>query len=349
MSSRAPHTAVSARVPLASVSVDLDPLWCYYAIHGLTPAGASAFGQGPPQELADVVLRRALPRFLSLFARHGLRGTFFVVGSDGERELGRARLRAAARAGHELANHSHRHPYDLSRQGAAAVAEELSRCDQVLREILSEALDPAGGEAAPAGLLRAPRGFRSPGYDLTAVQLTAAADLGYRYDSSLFPCPIYYAAKAAVMLGLRLAGRPSRSVLTSPLLQVAPALPYRPDLQRPFRRGQAPLIELPVAVTPWLRLPAIGGSLLVSEPLRRHLLAAMRPRPFFNLELHGMDLIDAEEDDIPTALLLRQPELRVPLSARLAALDDTLAQLCAEREVLPLYQVADHHAREGWP
>ena len=45
-----------------SVSIDLDPIRCYYGIHGL---GA------PPAELDDLVMDRCLPRFLDLFAGTG--------------------------------------------------------------------------------------------------------------------------------------------------------------------------------------------------------------------------------------------------------------------------------------
>src|SRR5688572_19794208 len=96
---------------VCSVSVDLDPLVCYYRIHGL--------GE-PPPALRDVVLRRALPRFLELFEKRSqpIRGTFFVVGSDVEADpAGRGRLAQAARGGHELASHSHTHPYALARMG----------------------------------------------------------------------------------------------------------------------------------------------------------------------------------------------------------------------------------------
>ena len=47
--------------------------------------------------------------------------------------------------------------------------------------------------------------------------------------------------------------------------------------------------------------------------------------PLFNLELHGIDLADAEADEIPPALVARQPDLRRPLAHKLAALDETLA------------------------
>src|SRR5882757_6601166 len=97
--------------PVCSISVDLDPLGCYYGIHGLGD---------PPPALADVVLRRAVPRFASLLKRRGITATFFVVGSDldgnGTRSSpGRAIASDLAKAGHELGNHSYSHPYELCR------------------------------------------------------------------------------------------------------------------------------------------------------------------------------------------------------------------------------------------
>jgi hypothetical protein len=128
---------------------------------------------------------------------------------------------------------------------------------------------------------------------------------------------------------MRLAGRRSRSVLGDPRMLLAPAVPYRPG-RSPFSRGQSVLVELPVGVSPGLRLPAIGTSLLLAPTaVRARLLESMRSRPFFNLELHGIDLCDAEGDQIPAALIARQPDLRRPLAAKMAALDATLGEVAA--------------------
>lgn len=291
--------------PRCSISVDLDGIGCYYRIHGLGPA---------PVELEHVILERALPRAAALFARRGVAVTWFVVGRDAEHAANAAALAALAARGDELANHSYSHPYDLARLDATAVAAEISGCDRVLRAITG----------AP------PRGFRAPGYDLSPVMLEALAARGYRYDSSIFPAPGYYAAKAAVLAVLSLAGRPSGAVLTNPRALAAPTTPYRPSTTAPWRRGQSPLVELPVAVTPWARIPAIGTSLLLAPaPLRRRLVAAMRARAFFNFELHGIDFADAHLDGIPGELVARQPDLRIPIAEKLARLESLLDDLSA--------------------
>lgn len=310
---------------LCSVSVDLDPLRCYYQIHGL--------GE-PPAGLGDVVLRRALPRFLELFSRHRMPATLFVVGSDlvGDAgKAGRQLLGEAGRAGHELGNHSFSHPYDLTRRSRAEIEREIGDCHHLLRSLLG----------------RPPVGFRSPGYDLSPELIEVLESFAYQYDSSLFPCPPYYLAKLMVMGKMALFRQKSGAVVGSPMAQLAPTQPFRPDSQSPWRPGQAGIVELPVAVTPWLRLPAIGTSVLLSQPLRWMVLRGMASQPYFNFELHGMDLLDADEDNLPDELRSRQVDLRVPLAERMRALDEVLTHLRQHAQPLPLYVIADAVQRHG--
>jgi hypothetical protein len=306
-----------------SVSVDLDPIRCYYGIHGL---GA------PPRELAHVVLRRALPRFAELFARRRIKATFFVVGEDAAGDgAGARQLAQLARDGHELGNHSHTHPYELARLQRSEIDREIVQAHNIIAEL--------------AG--KPPVGFRAPGYDLSERVLDALQAHGYRYDSSVFPSWPYYAAKAGVMAMMSLVGRRSRSVLTDPRALLAPVEPYRPG-RSPFARGQSTLVELPVSVTPGLRVPAIGTSLLLAPTaVRARLLESMRKRRFFNLELHGIDLIGAEEDGIPAVLVARQHDLRVSLTHKLRALEATLDRLALDYQFAPLCDVAAHVQREG--
>lgn len=309
---------------LCSVSIDLDPLRCYYEIHGLGEA---------PAELADVVNGRCLPRFLELFERRGIKATLFVVGADLETDgEGPGNLAAAARAGHELANHSYSHPYDMARLPRGEVDREIGLAHALIGDV--------------AG--RPVRGFRAPGYDLSADMLDELARLGYAYDSSIFPAPGYYAAKAAVMGALAVLGRPSGAVMTDPRALLAPTEPYRPSIDKPWRRGQSSVIELPIAVTPRLRLPAIGTSLLLAPSwARARLLESMRSRSFFNLELHGIDLIDADADAVPAELVAREPALRRSGQDKRRALEATLDRLAADYTFVPLIDVAAWAHREA--
>jgi hypothetical protein len=309
-------------VRICSVSVDLDPISCYYGIHGLGT---------PPAQLENVVMRRALPRLAEMFDRRGIKATFFCIGSDLARDAaGRSQLSQLAKNGHELGNHSYSHPYELTRLSRERIDEEVGRAHDVI-----------------ASLGQAPVGFRAPGYDMSTPVLEALMARGYRYDSSVFPSWSYYALKAGVMGMMALVGRRSRAVMIDPRSLIAPVMPYRPGVS-PFWRGQSTLVELPISVSPGLRIPAFGTS-LVALPTRARvmLLESMRRRSFYNLELHGIDLIGADEDGIPAALVAKQHDLRVPLVQKQRNLEASLDRLAHDYHFAPLREVAAEVQREG--
>jgi peptidoglycan/xylan/chitin deacetylase (PgdA/CDA1 family) len=310
--------------PLVSVSVDLDAIACYHRIHALAAA--------PSGDARFAILRRALPRLADLFAKHGIHATLFVVGQDLEEDAeGRGILVDLAKAGHEIASHSYTHPYNLVRLGREQIAAELDRAHAAI--------------AAATG--QPPVGFRAPGYEISAELIDLLCERGYRYDSSAFPAIPYYLAKAAVMAAIRVTGRASGSILGSPKVLGAPRAPYRPAALDPYRRGDRPIMEMPVTVTPALRLHVIGTMLVISpEWLRRRLVASALTTSHFNLELHGIDLSDATADGISPALVARQPDLRVSLDRKLAALDATLTEArAASATFLTLAQAAEQFAR----
>ena len=312
--------------PLVSVSVDLDAVACYHRIHALA--------DGPSDESRFAILRRALPRLAELFARHGISATLFTVGRDLEDDAeGRRILAELAKAGHEIASHSYSHPYDLVRLGREKITDEIDRAQAAIA-------DACG---------KAPVGFRAPGYEISAELIDLLCERGFRYDSSAFPAIPYYLAKAAVMAGLRVAGRKSGSILGSPRVLAAPCVPYRPAAGAPYRRGNLPILEMPVTVTPLLRLHVIGTMLVISpEWLRRRLVASALTTKHFNLELHGIDLADAEPDGYSPALVSHQPDLRVPLARKIAALDATLTEArAAGATFVTLAQAAEQFLAEG--
>lgn len=171
-------------------------------------------------------VREALIPVWDLLRAHQARATFFVVG---ERMASLADvLRALQEEGHELGCHgwSHRTLWALGPRG---LREELTRFRQ---------------EAARLGL-RGIVGFRAPTFSLdrrTAWALPLLAELGFRYDSSVFPArgPLY--------------GVPD-----------APLGCYRPSPEDPARpAADGPVWELPPTVCrlgPW-RVPVAGGAYL---------------------------------------------------------------------------------------
>jgi polysaccharide deacetylase family protein (PEP-CTERM system associated) len=110
-------------------------------------------------------------RVLELLERHDAKATCFVLGWVAERhpEL----VREIDRRGHEVACHgySHRLVYD---QSPTEFAEETRRAKDVLEQIVG----------------RPVRGYRAASYSITLRTLWALdtlVDLGFEYDSSIFP------------------------------------------------------------------------------------------------------------------------------------------------------------------
>ncbi len=291
---------MAERANLAAVSVDLDGISHYHHIHGLAPLADEAAAL---HAVYDVALAR-----MADFARaHYLPLTLFAIGADLARPESAAALGCLAARGHVVENHSFSHRYDLTRASPAEIQRDIE----------------AGQDAIARATGRRPAGFRAPGYTVTDAVLDALEALDMRFDSSVFPCPAYYGAKALVMGALRLRGRTSASVLDTPRVLAAPTRPYRPG--RPFfRAGRRALVELPIQVTPGLRLPFIGTSLALAGPRAARLLAEVcRSEPLVNLELHGIDFLD--ESDGLAHLVPHQHELRFPLARRLDALSAALS------------------------
>ena len=289
---------------LAAVSVDLDAIHHYFAIHGLAPDAGEA----------DAAYDRALERMGAWAEARGIPLTLFAVGEDLERHGAALILAVLARRGHAVENHSYSHRYDLTRLDREAMRREVE----------------AGADAIERVTGRRPVGFRAPGYTVNDALFDVLDEAGVAFDSSVFPCPAYYLAKAAAMGGMRAAGRVSRSVLDTPRVLTAPSVPYRPGARWSDRRGKPRrFMELPVQVTRGARLPFIGTMLGVAGARGAQSLArACAGEALVNLELHAIDFLDASEGLM--ALAPHQPELRVPLADRMAALDAALDVL-AER------------------
>jgi peptidoglycan/xylan/chitin deacetylase (PgdA/CDA1 family) len=279
-------------VRLASVSVDLDEIPNYFEIHGLAPPAGPA---------ASLVYDVGLGRLRALAEAGGFPLTLFAIGSDLARPEASRGLRDAAAEGHEIANHSLDHRYDLVRLGRHEITRQI--------EEAARAIERAVGER--------PVGFRAPGYTITDEVFEILQGLDVSYDSSVFPCPAYFAAKTAAIGAIAARGRRSRSIIDTPKVLLAPTRPYR--IGRPYWRRGAGLLEIPVQVSRGLRLPFIGTSVTLAGPSGARLLAKMCVgEPLVNLELHGIDVLDAE--DGLEALRPHQHDVRVSHARKLEAL-----------------------------
>lgn len=108
---------------------------------------------------------------LDLLAERGIRGTFFVLGWIAERHP--ALVKRITAAGHEIASHGYSHQL-IYTQSPAEFREETARSKGLLEDL--------GGTAVI--------GYRAASFSITRRSLWALdvlIDLGFRYDSSIFP------------------------------------------------------------------------------------------------------------------------------------------------------------------
>ena len=204
--------------------------------------------RGRGAEPAGSVVRAGTERILEQLRRHGVRGTFFVLGEviRDHPDL----VRRMVEEGHEVGCHGMHHQ-PLWSSNREAFRAELRQFRAMVRQHL--------GEVAVTG-------FRAPTFSIdrtTAWALEVLSEEGFDYDSSIFPAKV------------RMYGVPE-----------APVGIYRPsaqDLARHDPNGR--LVEFPVAIARWgpIRLPVGGGFYLRALPFgvfRWSLDHILRTRPF---------------------------------------------------------------------
>jgi peptidoglycan-N-acetylglucosamine deacetylase len=263
-------------VRTASLSLDLDNKWTYMRVHG--DAGWESY----PSYLSAVV-----PRILEMFDELRLTTTVFIVGRDATLDENVEAIRAMAKSGHELANHSFNHEPWLHLYTEAQLDAELAAAEV--------AIQTATGAR--------PRGFRGPGFSITPTVLEVLKRREYDYDASTFPTFLGPLARAYYLARVRMsaAEREKRRQLFGRLGDgLRPLDPYVWDLPG----GE--LVEIPISTIPIVRVPFHLSYILYVASMSQALaqayfstalhacrLTGMQP----SLLLHPLDFLGG--DDVP--------------------------------------------------
>jgi len=111
---------------------------------------------------------RNTTRILELLQERGARATFFVLGWVAERQPGL--IRQIAEGGHEIASHGYGHDliYTLSPTEFRA---DVERGKKLLEDVTGSRVI----------------GYRAPSFSITDWAVTILQELGFEYDSSVFP------------------------------------------------------------------------------------------------------------------------------------------------------------------
>ena len=157
------HGRYEADKPRNAMSVDVEEHFQVAAFEGRVARGTW-----------DVLHSRVADntnRVLDLFARHRVRGTFFVLGWVAERQA--ALVRRIVADGHEIASHGYDHTRAIY-MDPATFRQDVVRTKRTLEDVSGVAVI----------------GYRAPSYSIGAGNLWALdvlQDTGHLYSSSIYP------------------------------------------------------------------------------------------------------------------------------------------------------------------
>jgi len=148
------------RAPQAAISVDVED---WFQVENLKPVVARETWDGRERRV-----ERNTDRILELLAQRGLHGTFFILGWVAERHPDL--VRRIAGGGHEIASHGYGHDlvYTLTEQEFRA---DVGRSKGLLEDLTGQRV----------------LGYRAPCFSITDWAVTILQELGFEYDSSVFP------------------------------------------------------------------------------------------------------------------------------------------------------------------
>lgn len=146
-----------------ALTVDVEEFFQVAAFERTIPRGA--------WDTTESRVELSTGRVLDIFATHGARATFFVLGWVAERHP--ALVRRIVAEGHEVASHGYDHTR-VHNFTPAQFREDVVRTRRILEDITGVAI----------------RGYRAPSYSINAKNLWALdvlAETGHVYSSSIYP------------------------------------------------------------------------------------------------------------------------------------------------------------------
>lgn len=210
------------------------------------------------------VWKEGMPVLLDIYEKYGVQSTFFFTGYIAR--LYPDIVRMIQGRGHEVASHSFSHKKEDG-------LDVLSYKDQLYQlQTSKKILEDICGEEVIS--------FRSPALRMSQNTARALIESGYRIDSSV--------ASQRFDMFLSFGGRKKLNWLT------APRLPYRVDADNIFRRGDSPLVEVPLSATFFPYVSTTMRIFPLITGLQRRLLhteTAWNSKPIV-FDIHPNEFID---------------------------------------------------------
>jgi len=254
--------------------MDLDGVWAIRKCYGLPE---DRFLENDP------VYEEGVPRFLDLLQKHKIPVSFFIVGRDAGILKKVQTIGSILKAGHEIGNHSYEHTLGLTKLSDEEIKKDISEAQKAIIRAL---------EKSGFGAVHNPVGFRAPGYDADSRVLKILEDLGFLYDASIFPSWWGFIMRR---IDAHLSGPYARKKRQYGSFKNG----FESLKPHPIKQASG-LYELPVSVSPVLRLPFhFGISVMRGFDYFRRASEGYKKRNIPLLYLfHGIDFVDTREVQI---------------------------------------------------
>jgi hypothetical protein len=258
----------------AAISSDIDTLASIYKGQGCRRTAGYTYAE----------LRMGLENFSRFLEPYATKATLFMVGNDFLHVENHSAIRAIARDGHEIANHTLTHAQGFRLLSLEKKEAEIAGMEQLCDEVTGNR----------------PIGFRSPGWNISDNTISLLKKRGYAYDSSIFPTSLMPVLKFLHWYTMRSRKREDRTTMGLYRYMAAPVSPYRTSQRSFVERGQDGIVEFPITVTPAVRLPFFATFLLATGlelfKLAYHGLKTLK-RPI-QFQFHLSDFVDYSHADL---------------------------------------------------
>jgi peptidoglycan-N-acetylglucosamine deacetylase len=264
----------------AAISVDVDTLASLYKGYGCRRPGGYTY--------AD--LRMGLERLARFLEPYQIRSTLFMVGNDFNEPANRSHIISMDAAGHEIANHTMTHAQGFRLLSLEEKEAEIAGMEEICEKTLGHR----------------PIGFRSPGWNIGDDALPILKRRGYLYDSSVHPTYLMPLLKFLHWHSMSSCNRIDRTTMGHLKYMIAPIKPYHTSMRGFSCKGSDGIMEFPLTVTPFIRLPFFATFLLATgfkffRGTYELLKALAHPIQF---QFHLSDFVDyahpALNDQVPT-------------------------------------------------
>ncbi|MFC1975142.1 polysaccharide deacetylase family protein [Chloroflexota bacterium] len=222
----------------AAISSDIDTLASIY----------QGYGCRRPKGYTYTEFRMGLENFSRFLEPYGINSTLFMVGNDFRQPENIPYIKSMVAEGHEIANHTMTHAQGFRLLSPEQKEAEISGMEEICRQVIGQR----------------PVGFRSPGWNMGDDAIPILKRRGYLYDSSIHPTLLMPLLKFLHWWSTsdRLGG--DRTTMGHLYYMLAPRYPYHTTANRLGRRGQDGLVEIPLTVMPFVRLPFWATFLLAT-------------------------------------------------------------------------------------